>query len=82
MRLKGRERLMQFYLKHKDAERPLKTWAQTIELNEFKHFMDLKQSFSSADFVRPHTVFDISGNKYRLIALLSINWTPFRSSVC
>lgn len=66
----GRERLVQFYVKHRDAERPLKTWAQMIESNDFKHFVDLKQSFRSADFVRPRTVFDISGNKYRLIALV------------
>jgi mRNA interferase HigB len=28
----------------------------------------VKQSFSTADFVAPHVVFDIGGNKYRLIA--------------
>jgi mRNA interferase HigB len=28
----------------------------------------VKQSFNTADFVAPHVVFDIGGNKYRLIA--------------
>jgi mRNA interferase HigB len=28
----------------------------------------VKQSFNKADFVAPHVVFDIGGNKYRLIA--------------
>jgi mRNA interferase HigB len=28
----------------------------------------VKQSFNTADFVAPYIVFDIGGNKYRLIA--------------
>ena len=32
--------------------------------------MELKKTFGSADQVKPHTVFDISGNKYRLIAVV------------
>jgi mRNA interferase HigB len=28
----------------------------------------VKQAFNTADFVAPHVIFDIGGNKYRLIA--------------
>ena len=38
--------------------------------NEFKHFPHLKQTFGSADYVRPHTIFNIAGNKYRLISII------------
>jgi len=41
-----------------------------MEANSFKHFVELKKTFGSADQVKPHTVFDISGNKYRLIAVV------------
>ena len=41
-----------------------------MESNSFKHFVDLKKTFGSADQVRPYTVFDISGNKFRLIAVV------------
>ena len=41
-----------------------------MESNSFKHFVDLKKTFGSADQVKPRTVFDISGNKYRLIAVV------------
>ena len=44
-----------------------------MDANSFKSFMMLKQTFGSADYVRPYTVFDISGNKYRLIALIDYN---------
>ena len=40
-----------------------------MESNSFKHFVDLKKTFGSADQVTPHTVFNISGNEYRLIAV-------------
>jgi mRNA interferase HigB len=41
-----------------------------MESNNFKHFIELKKTFGSADQVKPHTVFNISGNKYRLIAVV------------
>jgi len=31
-------------------------------------FAEVKHSFNTVDFVAPHVVFDIGGNKYRLIA--------------
>jgi mRNA interferase HigB len=30
----------------------------------------VKKTFGSADQVKPHTIFNISGNKYRLIAVV------------
>lgn len=59
-----------FARKHPDSRSSLNSWTQTIESNSFKHFVDLKKTFGSADQVKPHTVFDISGNKYRLIAVV------------
>lgn len=34
-----------------------------MESNNFKHFVELKKTFGSADQVKPHTVFNIFGNK-------------------
>ena len=41
-----------------------------MESNSFKHFVELKRTFGSADQVMLHTVFDISGNKYRLTTVV------------
>ena len=41
--------------------------------NEFKNPNQLKQTFPFADYVKPYTVFNISGNKHRLISV--INYT-------
>jgi len=66
----GRDLIQLFARKHPDSGSSLKSWTQTMESNSFKHFVELKRTFGSADQVRPHTVFDISGNKYRLIAFV------------
>ena len=36
-------------------------------------FAEVKQSFNTADFVAPYVVFDIGGNKYRLIAEINFS---------
>ncbi len=43
---------------------------QVIEGNSFGHLAELKRTFGSADYVRPFTVFNVSGNRYRLIAVV------------
>ncbi len=39
-----------------------------IEKNRFDHWAELKAAFNAIDKVGELTVFDIGGNKYRLIA--------------
>lgn len=62
---------MEFEAKHPDAKSSLKSWLQACDRNAFKHFIDLRKALGSADPVPPYTVFDISGNKYRLIAIVN-----------
>ena len=71
MRLSGREHIAPFHARHKDARAPLAAWERAITSRNFRHFPDLKGTFGSADYVKPHTVFDIAGNKYRLISLIA-----------
>ena len=70
MRLLGRDQIESFSRKHPDSTSGLKSWAQAIESNSFQHFVELKKTFGTADQVKPHTVFNIAGNKYRIIALV------------
>lgn len=41
-----------------------------MKSNDFRSLVDLKKTFGAADYVRPYTVFNIGGNKYRLIAVI------------
>lgn len=70
VKLKGREHFEPFHNLHKDAKAPLEAWEKLIKAKDYKHYADLKNTFGSADYVKPHTVFDIAGNKYRLISLI------------
>jgi mRNA interferase HigB len=65
--------LVEFWVKHPDAENPLQAWYRTMESNVFTDFNDLRATFASADYVDGLTVFNIGGNKYRLIAAIHYN---------
>lgn len=70
MRILGRNIIQTFLEKYPDSQSSLKSWAQAVEANRFRHFHELKRTLGSADYVKPYTVFNISGNKYRLIVLI------------
>ena len=50
------------------AKNALDHWYQVARRATWANFVEVKESFNTADFVSPHVVFDIGGNKYRLIA--------------
>ena len=65
--------LVDFWIKHPEAEKPLQAWCRLMESNVFTDFNHLKTVFGSADYVNELTVFDIGGNKYRLIVSIHYN---------
>lgn len=64
-----RKRLLSF-TKYSDAKEPLDRWYRIVKRTNFESFSDLEKTFPSADQVGRLTVFDIGGNKYRLIAFM------------
>ena len=68
MRVISRRRLREFWQQYPDAEKPLQAWYKTCEKTDFENFAHLKQFCGTADKVGKFTVFDIGGDKYRLIA--------------
>lgn len=65
--------LVEFWTKHLASEKPLRAWYQVMESELFNDFNHLKTVFASADYVDGLTIFDIGGNKYRLIASIHYN---------
>jgi mRNA interferase HigB len=59
--------LVAFWTKHPDAEHSLNTWYRLMQKEAFTDFNHLRATFPSADQVGKLTVFNIGGNKYRLI---------------
>ena len=62
-----------FWLKHRDAETPLRAWLKVAEQAEWRNFADVRRSFNSVDVKGVFTIFDIKGNAYRLIAAIHYN---------
>lgn len=73
MRVISNKALVEFAAKHPDAGVPLQIWRKTIESGHFRCFADLKNSFNATDRVGKFHVFDIGGNKYRVIASVHFN---------
>ena len=61
---------------HPDSRGPLGFWYRVAKRATWTSFPEVKQSFNSADFVAPYVIFDIGGNKYRLLSEIN-----FRRSV-
>lgn len=58
---------------HPDAERPLRDWLRLMEQGRFPDFISVRAVWGSADYVDGLIVFNIGGNKYRLIADIRYN---------
>jgi mRNA interferase HigB len=66
-------RLRDFWNEHPDAEGPLRTWLREAQHTEWEKFADIRANFPSADQVGKFTVFNVGGNKYRLIVVIHFN---------
>jgi mRNA interferase HigB len=68
-----RKRLNEFAEKHPDAKSSLARWYAIMRKSRFLNFAKLRETFPHADQVGKFTVFNIGGNKVRLIAAVHYN---------
>lgn len=73
MRIISKAALRNFWSVHPKAETPLSIWYKLVDKTNFEGFNDLRKAFNSVDMVDDYVVFDIGGNKYRLIAKINFN---------
>lgn len=73
MHIISRKALVMFWERYPDSREPLLRWYKIVEKGEFTSFERLKETFPSADKVDDWIVFNIGGNKYRLIASIHFN---------
>jgi mRNA interferase HigB len=70
MRIISKKPLRDFWQCHPEAKSMLEDWFKRASNCEPASFMQLKSTFGSADYVDGYTVFDVGGNRYRLIAAI------------
>ena len=73
MHVISRKALRTFWEGHSESEQPLRRWHTIINTTDFGSFAELRETFPSADMVSDLTVFNIGGNKFRLIASIHYN---------
>ena len=73
MKLVTRRRLIEFAQEHPNAESALDHWYRIVKRTNFDSFAELRKTFPSADHVGKFTLFNIGGNKARLIAAIHYN---------
>ena len=73
MHIITRKALIEFWGKHPDSQTALMRWFKIVQKSEFKSFAELRQAFPSANQHDRWIIFDIGGNKYRLIASVHFN---------
>ncbi len=67
MHIISRRKLREFSQDHPDAREALDHWYNATRKALWRNFSDLRATFGSADQVGHFVVFNIGGNKYRLI---------------
>lgn len=73
MHVISRKALRQFWERYPDSKIALARWFKIVQQTEFLNFAELRAAFPTADKVDDWIVFNIGGNKYRLIASVHFN---------
>jgi len=62
------KRLREFWAIHPDAEAPLRAWLKAAERAHWTKPQDVTGEYPYVSFVGELAVFNVGGNKYRLVA--------------
>lgn len=73
MRVISRKRIQEAKKMFPEVAHSLDGWYRVVSKNGFHNYAELKKTFGSVDKVKDFYVFDIGGNKIRLIASIHFN---------
>ncbi len=74
MRIVSKRAITEFVEGHPDALEPLLHWYQVAKRAVWQTLVDVRRDFAHADAVGVFTVFNIAGNKYRMITAIKYRW--------
>lgn len=73
MHIISRRKLNEFADKYPESRNALAHWFQLFKRTDFRSFSEVRSQIGSADQVGKFTVFNIGGNKFRLITAIHYN---------
>lgn len=68
MRIISKRALLEFWGRHPEAKVALLAWYRTVRNSAWDDFSHVRKTFRRADIYRDCVIFDIGGNKFRVIA--------------
>ena len=74
MHIISKKALKDFWEKYPDSEIPLLVWFKIVKASKYASFNHLRSTFKSTDKVGDKIVFNIGGNKYRLVTVIHFNY--------
>jgi mRNA interferase HigB len=74
MRVIAKSTLRKFWEKNPTAKQPLLSWHKAAQIAKWKNMAEIKEKFRSASIINTtRVVFNIGGNKYRLICIVRLD---------
>lgn len=80
MRVVGTTVLQDYRRFHADSVPALVAWLAVTKSTEWRSLIDVRRTYPATDFVKPYTVFNIKGNRHRLVT--RINYSLRLVSIC
>lgn len=61
----------EFAVRYPLSAEPLNRWYKSTKSSDWQNFIDVKKTFNTTDYIgNDRYVFDIGGNKYRIVAMI------------
>ena len=73
MHVISKKKLKEFWQKHPESRGALEAWFKIVKHTHYKTLHELRETFPRADKVGQRVVFDVGGNKYRIITVIHFN---------
>jgi mRNA interferase HigB len=74
MHVISQKALRDFWEVHPNAEVPLRAWFRNTQRADWQNFNDVRGAYGSADLVGKCVIFNIGGNKFRLIVVIHYDY--------
>jgi mRNA interferase HigB len=78
----SRKRLKEAALRHPELEIALDAWFRVAKTASWQNLMDVRTTLPNADGVGKWTVFNVKGNKYRLITEINYRYQRRTFAMC
>ena len=70
MRVISKRPIREFCELHPESKPTMEEWFRKMEQLTVASFPELRKSFNSADYVDGYTLFNVGGNKYRVVTVI------------